>query len=155
VEAGLGENQYVSSGVSGYLGYFSKLIYNTFSLGLLNSFETEAGRVYLLNIGFWQHGVFIIAGILWAIKEFFGETNVFEKNISVIIIVALLCLSYGSFIQPRYLMPLSYFLVLGFVRCIGCRRIALLFAIAVPVILYVSYVKHGVPEVGNDVSWTW
>lgn len=151
----LERNTEVSLESSGYFSYFSKLVYNTVSLGLLNSFKAEDGRLYLLNVGFWQFGVFIISGVLWALKGSLRETTEVENNISMIIIITLLGISYGSYIQPRYLMPLLYFFVFGFVRCIGGRRIALLSSIAIPVILLLSHHSVGVSEVGNDVSWSW
>lgn len=153
VEAGSALDQYTNSGV--YLRYFSQLIYNTLSLGLLNSYVTEDGKLYLLNIGFWQFGVFIIAGVLWAIKLLLSEVSEIEVGISIVIIITLLCLSYGTFIQPRYLMPLWYFLALGFVRCIKCGGIAVSFSIAVPVILFLSDVIQRLPEALDNAIWSW
>lgn len=153
VESGIWAEQFPKANEQ--LSYLARLKYNTISLAMLNSFLTDGGRLFLLNIGFWQLGVFVIAGVFWSIKQVLKETNEFELGISIVIIVTLVCISYGTFVQPRYLMPLSYFLSLGFIQCIKCGGIAVSLSIAVPVFLIFVGVSHKVPEIANATSWLW
>jgi len=153
VESGLLAHQYEQ--VNGQLGYLSRLKYNTLSLGLFSSFLTDRGRLDLLNVGFWQLGVFVIAGILWATKQILTKANELEFGISIVILVVFLCISYGTFVQPRYLMPLSYFLALGFVRCVKCGGIAVSLSVVVPAFLLLRDIPHRAPEMLDAATWSW
>ena len=136
-------------------GYLGRLTYNVFSLGVLNSFITDHGYIDILSFGYWQFGVFVISGVFWAVKRILTAGGDAEVGISVVIIIAILCVSYGSYIQPRYMMPLFYFLAFGFVRCMRCAAGAILFSILIPVFLFLSGAAPVASEWVGDASWFW
>jgi hypothetical protein len=137
------------------IGYLGRLKYNVLSLGLLNTFITDDGRVYLLNIGFWGLGVFIISGVFWAIKSSLLSANEMETGISTVILISVLCLAYGTFVQPRYLMPLLFFLSLAFVRCYKSALAAVVLSVSGPILLVLNGAFPKVTGHIMSAEWFW
>ena len=93
------------------------------------------GGIHLLAIGYWQFGVVILAGLLWAIKSLVAP-HAREGALALLLVVALLGVSYGSFVQPRYMMPLIYWLSLGLSQDHRTRLIALAACTLAPVLFW-------------------
>lgn len=118
--------------INGQFGYFFKIIGNTFNLATRPQFVDCSSNFHLLSIGYWQFGILIIAGIVWAIKSLF-EDEIDSKRLAVLILIVLIGISYSSFVQPRYLMPMIYFFSNTFVKCKKCAFIAVLLGVVGPV----------------------
>lgn len=118
--------------ISGQYGYFFRIIGNSFNLGARPQFFDCNHNLYFLSVGFWQFGVLVIAGILWALKGLI-QNNLKSKKVAVLIIFVLLGVSYSSFVQPRYLMPLIYFFSMAFAMDRRCAFIAIGISIVGPV----------------------
>lgn len=144
-----------SSANYSFVSYFQHLKYNLLSLSMLNSFVTNEDRLYLLNIGYWQLGVLVLTGGGWAIRQILFEDNQLDVGIAIVIVVALLAISYSSFIQPRYLMPLMYFLALGCVRHIKTSMAILLISIITPTLLFLGGYLPKIAITQQYSSWSW
>ncbi|MDH2917881.1 MAG: hypothetical protein PXX73_01610 [Sideroxydans sp.] len=144
-----------SSTTYGVVTYFQHLKYNLVSLSMLNSFVTNKDSLYLLNIGYWQLGVLVLTGASWAIRQILFEDNQLDVGIAIVIVVAILAISYSSFIQPRYLMPLMYFLALGCVRHIRTSVTILLIALITPTLLFLGGYLPKIAITQQYSSWSW
>lgn len=138
-----------------FVSYVQHLKYNLLSLSMLNPFITNKDELYLLNIGYWQLGVLVLAGLIWAIRQILFAEDQLDVGISIVMVVAFLAISYSSFIQPRYLMPLMYFLALGCVRNIKTSLIILLIAIITPTFLFIDGYLPKIEITQQYSSWSW
>ena len=93
-------------------GYGARLVGNALNLGLRPQIVDVNGGIHLLGLGYWQFGIVLLAGLIW------GVCNVLSRDIArgcvaLVILTSLLGISYSTFVQPRYMMPLMFLLTLG------------------------------------------
>ncbi|MEO9298583.1 hypothetical protein [Devosia alba] len=115
--------------------YIARLVGNAANLGLRPQLEDEIGGIHLLAVGYWQFGIVILAGLLWAMKTI-ATPHAREGALALLLVVALLGISYGSFVQPRYMMPLIYWLSLGLAQDHRIRLIALAACTLAPIFFW-------------------
>jgi hypothetical protein len=124
--------------------FYYKLVGNIINLGFRPQFFDINGLLFLISIGYWMLGVCIISGFIWSITNI---TNKIESKakISFVVILIILSISFSSYIQPRYLMPLIMFLTIGLRSKVGF--IGLLLCILFPIIFYLT---DSLPELMHD-----
>jgi hypothetical protein len=128
--------------------FIYKFFGNIFNLGLRPQFLDISGSLYIINIGLWMLGVCIISGLLWSIINIGSGSGSHSKTlISFIIIFIVMLISYGSYIQPRYLMPLMMFLSIGLSGYL--KWPSLLLCLLMPIIFFcfdlLPELQQGVP----------
>lgn len=105
--------------------FHNKLINNAFSLAVHTKFFDEDDNFYLLSIGFWQLGIFIISALIWSAYKL-NSTNDFYRDVATATFIVILGISFSEYIQPRYMMPLIFWLSFAVARCSHCRMAAVL-----------------------------
>lgn len=111
--------------------YAVRLIGNTLNLGLRPQMTDMNGDIYVLGIGYWQFGVVLLGGVLWACRN--AATNNMPRSIVALVIAVVLAgLSYGTFVQPRYMMPLVFLLALGMAEDRSIRLLTLFATLILP-----------------------
>ncbi len=139
VDSALQRNVELGSLISGHrltafgdvFAYFARLTGNALNLGIRPQILDVNGNVYLLGLGYWQFGLVLIAGLLASIRLIWSR----DLPISILSFAILLCMfgiSYGSFVQPRYMMPMIFPLALGFCSDKLARTLALLATTLLP-----------------------
>lgn len=119
------------SALGDIVGYLARLLGNAFNLVVRPQMADVSGGIYMLGVGYWQFGIILLAGLLWS------ASNVLTRDISrgmtaLVSIVVLLGISYGTFVQPRYMMPLIFPLTLGLSEGVFGRYVAITAAVLFP-----------------------
>lgn len=129
------------SALGDVLGYGARLVGNAINLGLRPQFFDTQGGIYLLGIGYWQFGVVLLAGLVWSAGRLFSGDNA-RGGLALAITVTLLGVSYGTFVQPRYMMPLIFILTLG----LSDSRLGYYFVIPITVFMPILFfIVGGLP----------
>lgn len=113
--------------------FFVRLAGNALNLSFRPQLFDVDGRIYILGVGYWQFGVVLLGGILWACRNAVAN-NLPRSIIALAIITFLLGLSYSAFVQPRYMMPFIFPLTLGLTASALGRYTAIPAAIVFPVV---------------------
>ncbi len=90
------------------LSYMTRLAGTALNLGFRPQVFDTHFDFYLLGFGFWQIGVLIITGTVAAAVTLADKSK--GGQVALIVIVTLLGISYSTFVQPRYMMPLIFWL---------------------------------------------
>lgn len=132
--AGIGQNLIGErfSALGDTLSYIARIAGNTANLGLRPQFADETGGFYVLALGYWQFGVVLLSGVLWALKTAWAP-DARKGALAMLLLVALLGVSYSSYVQPRYMMPLIFWLSLGLSLDIRTRVIAIASCVLAPI----------------------
>jgi hypothetical protein len=140
--------------MDGPAGYYFKMLGNAMNMGMRPQVLDEAGGMFLLHVGYWQFGICILAGLAWALVKVRKGSEI-EIKLAAVILIVLLGISYSSFVQPRYLMPLLFWLAMPLVRFTAYRRLAIGACIVGP--LFFSALGHLPPRAvaTTDVPWLW
>ncbi|MBN9332134.1 hypothetical protein [Devosia sp.] len=113
--------------------YLARLVGNAFNLGLRPQIADVRGGIYLLGVGYWQFGIVLLAGLVWSARNVL--TDDISRGITALVsIVVLLGISYGTFVQPRYMMPLIFPLTLGLSETVGARYLSIGAAVLLPLL---------------------
>ncbi|WEK03794.1 MAG: hypothetical protein P0Y65_16600 [Candidatus Devosia phytovorans] len=121
------------SALGDIIAYGSRLVGNAVNLGLRPQVVDVQGGLYLLGIGYWQFGIILLAGLIWGVKNIFSS-NVAKGCLALTIMVSLLGISYGTFVQPRYMMPMIFLLTLGLSESWIGRFVVVPVAVAMPIL---------------------
>jgi hypothetical protein len=140
--------------LAGPVGYYFKVLGNALNLALRPQFLDEMGGLYLLHIGFWQLGVVIIAGLAWSAYKIFRGSDT-EKNLACVIWIVLLAISYSSYVQPRYLMPLIFWLAMTLASSPKSRWIGISIGIIGTVLFSAADLLPPRAYGIDEVDWTW
>jgi hypothetical protein len=117
--------------------YVLRLVGNAFNLGLRPQMADIEGNVYLLGIGYWHFGIILIGGLIWSARNMLSS-DIRRSILALAMIVALLGISYGTFVQPRYMMPLIFPLTLGLSESPLGRYVAIAAGLIFPVVFMLS-----------------
>ncbi|MES2535056.1 MAG: hypothetical protein V4632_04200 [Pseudomonadota bacterium] len=140
--------------ISGPIGYYFKILGNALNLALRPQFLDEMGGLYLLHVGFWQLGIVIVAGLAWSTYKIArGSEN--EKNLASVIWIVLLAISYSSYVQPRYLMPLIFWLAMALASSPKSRWIGVGIGIMGTVLFSAADLLPPRAYGIDEVDWSW
>jgi hypothetical protein len=145
------EGDYVSP-TYGSGSYPFRLLGNVANLGMRPQLLDEHLNLYLLNVGFWQFGFCLMAGLIWSCCKMLKGSKV-ETAIASIILFAIMAVSFGSFVQPRYLMPLLMWLSLGLVW--RWWWIAVFICLTGSVVFFTLDLLPPLQIGLSDVNWDW
>lgn len=129
-EALVGE-KFTSLGPLG--SYLVKLAGNIFNLGLRPQISDTNSNLFLVGIGYWQFGMLLIAGLAGELVRTARKARL--SGNAFVLLTSVAAISYGAFVQPRYMMPMIYLLGFGALQLrsaiwlvpLGCAVSALLF----------------------------
>jgi len=140
VDSAVGRNVEIGEAISGdkfeslgLFSYLARLAGNVANLGLRPQMVDVSGGIYVLGIGFWQFGVVLLSGLLWAGYNVFSS-DAKRAGTALVIVASILGIAYGSFVQPRYMMPLMFWLSLGMVESRIFRWVSLVSCTVAPMI---------------------
>ena len=145
VDASLQRNVQIGSLIAGdkfsafgdIAAYLARLIGNAINLGLRPQMADVNGGINLLAIGYWQFGIILLGGLIWSARNVLTD-DVSRGTTALVSIVVLLGISYGTFVQPRYMMPLIFPLTLGLSDSPLGRYIVIPAAILFPLLFLVA-----------------
>lgn len=154
VHGSLGRNVAIGDVVAGdkfsalgdVFAYGMRFIGNAINLGLRPQFFDLRGDIYVLGIGYWQFGVVLLSGLCWSTRSLFSGDNA-RGGLAVAIVVTLAGVSYGTFVQPRYMMPLVFILSLGMSDSRLGYYVVLPAAVVVPILFFIF---GGLPPLAGD-----
>lgn len=118
------------------VAFIARLIGNALNLGLRPQMLDVQGGIYLLGVGYWQFGVILLAGLIWSARNL-CSSSMARGTLALVIVVTLLGISYGSFVQPRYMMPLMFLLTLGLSESRLGRYVAIPAAVVFPIVFLI------------------
>lgn len=116
--------------------YSVRLIGNALNLGLRPQMIDVRGGIYLLGVGYWQFGIILLAGLIWSAQNLLSS-GIARGSLALVILTTLLGISYGTFVQPRYMMPLILPLSLGLSESRLGRYMAIPAAVTFPIIFLI------------------
>ncbi len=126
--------------------YPIRLAGNVLNFGLRPQLANVFGDIHLLTIGYWQFGVVLLAGLLWAGSRVFSR-DASGTKVALILVVSIFSISYGSFVQPRYMMPLMFWLSFGALESRASRWISLVTCMIGPLVFLEL---GGLPPLAGD-----
>lgn len=107
-EALVGE-KFTSFGTTG--SYLVKLAGNIFNLGLRPQISDASSSLFLVGVGYWQFGMLLIAGLAGELLRTVRKARLGGN--AFVLFASVAAISYGAFVQPRYMMPMIYLLGFG------------------------------------------
>ncbi|MBE7734523.1 hypothetical protein [Devosia faecipullorum] len=141
VDASLQRNVQIGSVIAGdkfsalgdIAAYAARLVGNAVNLALRPQMADVRGGWYLLGFGYWQFGAVLLCGLMWSVRNALSN-DVSRSMLALITIVVVLGVTYGTFVQPRYMMPLIFPLTLGLSDSLLGRYVGVPAAIFLPIV---------------------